>query len=82
MFVVFEEGKMVYGQYYADSSGSSFNPERSFVGEMAGINFWDRKLSDAEISEMSKSCTSGKGNIFSMVDLKVMGGVKKIPASC
>ena len=49
---------------------------------MAGINFWDRKLSDAEISEISKSCKSGKGNIFSMVDLKVMGGVKKIPASC
>ena len=49
---------------------------------MAGINFWDRKLSDAEISEMSKSCKSGKGNIFSMVDSKVMGGVKKIPASC
>ena len=49
---------------------------------MAGINVWDRVLSEAEISEMSKSCTSGKGNIVSMVELKIMGGVKKIPVSC
>ena len=77
-----EEGRMVYGKYYKDSSGSNFFSESTFVGEMAGINVWDRVLSEAEISEMSKSCTSGKGNIVSMVDLKVMGGVKKIPASC
>ena len=76
---------MVYGQFYKDSyysSENTFDPESSFVGEMAGINVWDRVLSEAEISEMSKSCTSGKGNIVSMADLKVIGGVKKIPASC
>ena len=73
---------MVYGKYYKDSSGSSFFSESTFVGEMAGINVWDRVLSEAEISEISKSCTSGKGNIVSMVELKIMGRVKKIPVSC
>ena len=70
---------MVYGKYYKDSSGSSFFSQSTFVGEMAGINVWDRVLSEAELSEMSKSCTSGKGNIVSMVELKIMGGVKKNP---
>lgn len=54
-----------------------FFSESTFVGEMVGINVWDRVLSEAEISEMSKSCTSGKGNIVSMVDLMVMGGERK-----
>ena len=80
--ITVEEGRMVYGKYYKDSSGSSFFSQSTFVGEMAGINVWDRVLSEAEISEMSKSCTSGKGNIVSMVGLKIMGGVKKIPVSC
>ena len=47
----------------------------SFIGEMADINVWDRVLSEKEISELSESCSAGKGNIVSMVDLKVMGGV-------
>ena len=51
---------------------------------MAGINVWDRVLSEQEIFELSKSCSVGKGNIVSMVDLKVMGGaqMQKIPVFC
>ena len=49
---------------------------------MAGINFWDRSLSDQEISELFKSCASGKGNIISMADLHGMGEVEKISVSC
>lgn len=46
---------------------------------MAGINFWDRSLSDQDISELFKSCASGKGNIISMADLHGMGEVEKSP---
>lgn len=73
------EGNLVYGQcYFRDSRWSSF------IGEMAGINVWDRVLSEQEIFELSKSCSVGKGNIVSMVDLKVMGGaqMQKIPVFC
>ena len=49
---------------------------------MAGINFWDRSLSDQDISELFKSCASGKGNIISMADLHGMGEVEKISVSC
>ena len=73
------ESNLVYGQcYFLDSRWGSF------IGEMAGINVWDRVLSEQEIFELSKSCSVGKGNIVSMVDLKVMGGaqMQKIPVFC
>ena len=73
------EGNLVYGQCcFLDSRWGSF------IGEMAGINVWDRVLSEQEIFELSKSCSVGKGNIVSMVDLKVMGGaqMQKIPVFC
>ena len=75
------EGNLVYGQCYEDFVDSKWG---SFIGEMAGINVWDRVLSEQEIFELSKSCSVGKGNIVSMVDLKVMGGaqMQKIPVFC
>lgn len=75
------EGNLVYGQCYEDFMDSMWD---SFIGEMAGINVWDRVLSAQEIFELSKSCSAGKGNIVSMVDLKVMGGeqMQKIPVFC
>lgn len=75
------EGNLVYGQCYEDFVDSKWG---GFIGEMAGINVWDRVLSEQEISELSKSCSAGTGNIVSMVDLKVMGGVQmqKIPVFC
>lgn len=54
----------------------------SFSGEMTNINLWDHALSDAEISELAQSCTAGKGNLVSMADIKVMGGVQQIPSTC
>ena len=65
-----------------EKEGKAFQSGWAFVGEMAGINVWDRALSDQEILEISKSCTAGKGNVISMDNLKVMGGVQKIPVSC
>ena len=52
------------------------------MGEMAGINVWDRALSSQEISEISLSCASKKGNIVTMADLNVIGGLRKILFSC
>ena len=75
------EGEILYGKMY-EKEGKGFQSGWAFVGEMAGINVWDRALSDQEILEMSKSCTAGKGNVISMDNLKVMGGVQKIPVSC
>ena len=72
---------MVYGKSY-DSEGKNFIPHFTFTGEMAGINVWDRSLSEQEISEMSKSCSVGKGNVISMDKLKVMGGVQEISVTC
>ena len=72
---------MVYGKLY-EEAGKEFMKSHSFVGEMAGINVWNRSLSEQEISEMSKSCSVGKGNVISMDKLKVMGGVKEIAVSC
>jgi len=75
------EGEMVYGKLY-EEKGKEFWKGNSFAGEMAGINVWNRSLSEQEISEMSKSCTVGKGNVISMNKLKVMGGVQEISVSC
>lgn len=72
---------MVYGKLY-DEEGEEFWKSHSFAWEMAGINVWNRSLSEQEISEMSKSCTVGKGNVISMNKLKVMGGVQEISVSC
>ena len=68
--------KWVYGQCYFTLGESAFN------GEMAGINVLDRALNSQEISEISRSCAAKKGNIITMADLKVMGGLRKIIFSC
>ena len=71
----------MYGKLY-EEVGKGFMSGFTFAGEMAGINVWDRSLSEQEISEMSKSCTEGKGNVINMDKLKVMGGVKEISVTC
>ena len=57
---------MVYGKLYKET-GKEFMKSHSFVGEMAGINVWNRSLSEQEISEMSKSCSVGKGNVTAWI---------------
>ena len=73
--------KWVYGHCYF-TLGESFQSGGAFIGEMAGINVWDRALSSQEIAEISRSCTAKKGNIITMADLNVMGGLRKILFSC
>ena len=73
--------KWVYGQCYF-TLGENFQPGGAFIGEMAGINVWDRALSSQEISENLWSCAAKKGNIITMADLNVIGGLRKILFSC
>ena len=75
---------MIFGQDQ-DSLGGGFKQSEAFTGEMTGINLWDHVKSDAEISELAKSCTAGEGNVVSMADLgedRVRGGVLRVPSTC
>ena len=75
---------MIFGQDQ-DSVGGGFIQAEAFTGEMTGINLWDHVKSDAEISELAKSCSAGEGNLVGMADLgedHVKGGVLKIPSDC
>ena len=77
--------KLIFGQDQ-DSYGGGFTQQQSFVGEMTGINFWDRVLSAAEISKLSKSCEGDfKGNLLHMAFLgksSLKGGVQSIDSTC
>lgn len=75
---------MIFGQDQ-DSVGGGFRQKEAFTGEMTGINLWDHVKSDAEIYELAKSCSAGKGNVVGMADLeedRVKGGVIKVQSTC
>ncbi|XP_078370702.1 neuronal pentraxin-2-like [Oculina patagonica] len=77
-------GLLIFGQDQ-DSVGGGFREKEAFTGEMTGINLWDHVKSDAEISELAKSCSAGEGNVVGMADLRedrVKGGVLKIASTC
>ncbi|XP_078367062.1 neuronal pentraxin-2-like isoform X1 [Oculina patagonica] len=76
-------GALVLGQEQ-DSVGGTFDAGQSFIGEMTGVNIWDRAINDTEIMRMSQSCLTGVGNVFQWSDLKahLKGAVKIIPPSC
>ena len=56
------------------------------MGEMTGINFWDRVLSAAEISKLAESCEGDfKGNLFNMASLgnsSLRGAVQSVDLTC
>ncbi|XP_068690525.1 neuronal pentraxin-2-like [Montipora foliosa] len=68
-----------------DSFGGRFDPNQSYLGELTGLNNWNRVLSPSEILEMSKSCHVGQGNVKKWSDFKVgiRGNVRVIsPSAC
>lgn len=77
--------KLVFGQDQ-DSYGGGFTQEQSFIGEMTGINFWDRVLGAAEISKLAESCEGDfKGNLLHMAVLgtgSLRGGVQSVDLTC
>ncbi|XP_078367070.1 neuronal pentraxin-2-like [Oculina patagonica] len=76
-------GALVLGQEQ-DSVGGTFDANQSFIGEMTGLNIWDRAINDTEIMRMSQSCLTGVGNVFQWSDFKahLKGAVKIITRSC
>ncbi|XP_068741504.1 neuronal pentraxin receptor-like [Montipora capricornis] len=68
-----------------DSFGGGFVPSQSYLGELTGLNIWNRVLSFSEILIMSKSCHVGQGNVKKWSDFKVgiRGNVRVIsPSAC
>ena len=67
-----------------DSEGGRFYAPQSFVGEMTGVNIWNRVVDDLEIASMSKSRRAGEGNVYKWSDFKlhIVGGVQVISLSC
>lgn len=76
-------GSLVLGQEQ-DSVAGGFSASQSFVGEMTGVNIWNRVIDRLEIASMSKSCLAGEGNVFKWPDFKsrAIGGVHLISPSC
>ena len=66
-------------------SDKTFDSGRSFEGEMTNFNLWSRYLTAIEISRMSKSCLSGRGDVFKWSRFRggLKGKVKAVrPSSC
>jgi len=76
-------GSLVLGQEQG-SVGGRFSASQSFVGEMTGVNIWNRVIDHLEIASMSKSCRSGEGNDYRWSDFKphIIGGVHLVSLSC
>uniref|UniRef100_A0A3B3RZ17 Neuronal pentraxin 1 like n=1 Tax=Paramormyrops kingsleyae TaxID=1676925 RepID=A0A3B3RZ17_9TELE len=72
-------GVLVLGQEQ-DTLGGGFDATQAFVGTMANLNLWDRKLSSAEIYNLATCSSKAQvGNVFSWseANLDIYGGVSK-----
>ncbi|KAI3352737.1 hypothetical protein L3Q82_019321, partial [Scortum barcoo] len=73
------EGVLVLGQEQ-DTLGGGFDATQAFVGELANLNIWNRKLSIAEIYNLA-TCNSKApaGNVFSWTEsnIEIFGGATK-----
>uniref|UniRef100_A0A3P8WAX2 Neuronal pentraxin 1 n=1 Tax=Cynoglossus semilaevis TaxID=244447 RepID=A0A3P8WAX2_CYNSE len=67
-------------KYELDSLGGSFDATQAFVGDLANLNIWNRKLSASEISNLA-TCNSRApgGNVFSWTEssIEIFGGATK-----
>jgi len=82
-YVIGGAGSLVLGQEQ-DQEGGKFSASQSFVGEMTGVNIWNRVIDHHEIASMSKSCRAGEGNVYKWSDFKphIIGGVHLVSLSC
>ena len=68
-----------------DSYGGGFEQEQSFLGQMYGVNMWNRELTAVEITHMSTNCSYGVGNHLKWSDFMtgLHGNVRLTsPATC
>lgn len=63
-----------------DTLGGGFDATQAYVGELANLNIWNRKLSLAEIYNLA-TCNSKapSGNVFSWMEsnIEIFGGATK-----
>lgn len=63
-----------------DTLGGGFDATQAFVGELANLNIWNRKLSITEIYNLA-TCNSkaSTGDVFSWTEsnIEVFGGATK-----
>ena len=63
-----------------DTLGGGFDATQAYVGELANLNIWNRKLSIAEIYNLA-TCNSKApaGNVFSWTEnnIEIFGGATK-----
>lgn len=67
--------------FFQDSIGSSFSDSESFVGRIAYMDIWNRRISADEMFEYYTTCdVPYQGNIFTWTDfrLQIYGAVKVI----
>uniref|UniRef100_A0A087YFA4 Neuronal pentraxin 1 n=1 Tax=Poecilia formosa TaxID=48698 RepID=A0A087YFA4_POEFO len=73
------DGVLVLGQEQ-DSLGGGFDATQAYVGELAHLNIWNRKLSATEIANLA-NCNSKAfvGNVFSWTEsnIEIFGGATK-----
>ena len=73
-------GTLVIGQRY---SSSGFVTGSGLLGQISGVNIWDKALSAQELEEMAKSRGNEQGNIlrwFEVLD-NLAGDVKVVKPS-
>ena len=78
------DGILIIGQEQ-DSFGGGFDASQSYIGELTDLNMWSRVLNATEISNLSKTCHGGRGNVKKWSDFKVgiRGDVRVIsPSTC
>ena len=82
--VIKNNGIAILGQDQ-DNYGGGFDQDQSFVGEMYGVNMWNKVLSVEEISRMSQNCSDGIGNYLMCSDFVtgLHGNVRDVtPTTC
>ncbi|KAM9770676.1 LOW QUALITY PROTEIN: neuronal pentraxin-1-like [Menidia menidia] len=73
------DGVLVLGQEQ-DTLGGGFDATQAYVGELANLNIWNRKLSVAEIYSLATcGSRSPAGNVFSWTEsnIEIFGGATK-----
>ena len=82
--VINTNGILIIGQEQ-DAFGGGFVFTQCYIGELTDLNMWNRVLNANEVSNLSKSCHGGRGNVKKWSDFKVgiRGDVRVIsPSAC
>ena len=77
-------GSLMLGQEQ-DSLGGRFDRLQSLKGMLTNVNVWSSVLPESSISEMSKCCRAGSGDVYKWSDFghAIKGNARLvIPARC